>query len=173
MRKLIVALACLAGLAAAGLAGEDKTEKVKFRLHGIVADKDGAVLAEALGKLPTVKVTGKPTQEDPTVVVSFTLGKTDVGEMANAVGAAKTSGRSQSKPRATLLLEYTGLDGRAAPDGAALLRIVKDAFPKLKGVDAERSSFELKSKSLLIMFDGSGKAKLAELRKGFPGLSVK
>jgi hypothetical protein len=173
MRRLTVALVCLAGLAGPAPPGDAKPEKVKLRLHGIVSAKDSAILTEALGKLPSVKVSGRPTSDDPIVTVEFIPGKTDVGELARVVNEANTSGRERSKPQATLLLEYSRSDGGSDNDGTTLLRIVKDALPKIKGVDTDRSSFELKSRTLLILFDDSGKARISELRKGFPGLSIK
>jgi hypothetical protein len=176
MRKLTAALACLAGLAWVGDApsGEEKAEKVKFRLYGIFSATDADLLVKALQAQPSVKVSGKPSAEEPTVAVTFTPGKTDVGEMARAVGAAKTSARARgAAPRVTLVLEYAGRDGAPAPDGDALSRLISEVYPRLKGVDAQKSSFDSKSRSLLLMFDDSGKARLAEIRKGFPGLSLK
>ena len=85
MRKLVV-VAALVTLAWAGVA---RAEQVTLRLEGLQADEVGGAVAEALGKLPSVKVAGKPTKDKPAAVVTFDPKEADVGDLARAVAGVR------------------------------------------------------------------------------------
>jgi len=162
-----------AALAVLAIAVPTRAEQVTLRIEGVHADADGDAIAKALAELPTVKVATTPTKEKPTAVLTCDVEKTDVGEIAKSVAAAKTPNRDEGVPSAILVLGYERLDGSAAADEVYLPKKVDAAFAKLKGVDAKQCKLDTKQKQLLIKLDDKGGAKLADVKAGFPGLSLK
>jgi copper chaperone CopZ len=162
-----------AALAVLAFAVPTRAEQVTLRIEGVHANADGDAIAKALSELPTVKVTTTPTKEKPTAVLTFDMEKTDLGEMANAVAATKTPNRDKGAPAAILVLGYERLDGSAAADEVYLPKKVDAAFAKLKGVEEKQCKLDTKQKQVLIKLDDQGGAKLADIKTGFPGLSLK
>jgi hypothetical protein len=148
-------------------------EQATLRMEGIHADADGDAIAKALADVASVKVTTTATKEKPTMVLTFDAKKTDLGDMAQAIAAAKTPNREKGAPTAILVLGYERLDGSAAADEQYLPKKVEAAVAKLKGVDAKECKADTKNKQLLITLDAKGGAKLADIKSGFPGLSLK
>jgi hypothetical protein len=150
-----------------------RAEQVTLRFEGIHADADGEAVAKALADVASVKVSTTPTKEKPTAVVTFEVKKTDVGDMAQAVAATKTPNREKSAPATILVLGYERLDGSAAADEQYLPKKVEAAVEKLKGVEGKACKIDFKEKHLLIKLDDKGGAKLADIKAGFPGLTLK
>jgi len=165
-----MAMAAMAVLVAAAPA---RADQVTLRIDGIHADADGEAIAKALTDVASVKVTTAATKEKPMAVVTFDAKKTDVGDIAQAVAATKTPNREKGAPAAILILGYERLDGSAAADEQYLPKKVEAAVEKLKGVDAKGCKLDFKQKQLLIKLDEKGGAKLADIKAGFPGLTLK
>jgi hypothetical protein len=170
MNRLVVTAAVLAALAWAGFA---RAEQVTLRLEGLQKDEVGGAVGDALGKLPSMKVTGKPTKEKPAAVVTFDPKEADVGDMARAVAGIKTGDPDLGAPATILVLHYERLDTNPLADDVFLPKVVEPAFGKLKGADAKKCKLDAKEKELQIRLDPKGGAKLAEIKAAFPGLSLK
>ncbi|SRR5260370_4593856 len=165
-------LATTAALAVLACATQARAEQVTLRLEGVHADEDGKAITAALSKAESVKVATSPTKDQPVAVVAFDPAKVDVGELARLVAGAETPNRSKGAPSATLVLKYQRLDGSAAADEVYLPKKVEEAFARLKGVDAKKCRLDTKTKELHIRLDDQGGARLADIKKGFPGLSL-
>jgi hypothetical protein len=153
-------------------AAQVQAEQVVLRLGGVHTDADGQAIADALAALPTVKVATKPTAKEPTAAVAFDPEKTDVGDLAKVVAGAKTPNRDKGTPTAVLVMRYERLDGNALADEVFLPKRVEEGFGKLKGVDAKKCKIDFKARELHLALSDQGGAKLAEIKKGFPGLQL-
>jgi hypothetical protein len=170
MSKLAMTAAVLVALA---WASGGRAEQVTLHFEGVQQDAVGRAIADALAKLPSVKLPGKLTKENPTAAVAFDPKETDVGEMARAVAGVKQPDPDQGAPATILVLRYERLDANPLADDVFLPKVVEAAFAKLKGVDAKKCKLDTKQKELQIRLDPKGGAKLADLKAGFPGLSLK
>jgi hypothetical protein len=149
-----------------------RAEQITLRFEGVHDDEDGKAIAAALSKAESVKVAGLPTKEQPTAVVTFDPAKIDVGDLAKTVAAIPTPNRSKGTPGAILVLKYQRLDGSSASDEVYLPQRVERGCAALKGVDAKKCRLDIKRKELLIRLDDQGGARLADIKKGFPGLML-
>jgi hypothetical protein len=149
-----------------------RADQATLALDGISSDDDAKVVAGALGKIESVKVTTTPTKDKPVAVVTFDASKTNIGDLAKVVAAAETSGRDKTKPAATLVVKYMRLDGSAAPDETFMPQRFLNGVAKLKGVDAKKSRLDIKNQQFHLRLDEQGGANLADIKKGFPGIQV-
>jgi hypothetical protein len=148
-------------------------DEITLRIGGIHNDADATAVSDALGRVPGIKVTTRPMRDKPDAVLALDPAKADIGRLARAVAGVKTLRRAKDPPSATLVLRYERLDGNALADEVFLPKRVEEACGRLKGVLAKECKLDSKNKHILLRLDGKGGAKLADIRKGFPGLMVR
>ncbi len=117
------------------------------------------MLTAALGEVPGAKVESalKATKtEAQLVTVDLDTSKADVGELAKAVGNARTPHSAKVAPSAALVVTAPGVT-RADTDK------VRKALDNVKGVDAEHSSAG--QGEVIVALSRQGGARLADIRK--------
>jgi hypothetical protein len=120
MNHLVIAAAALASLAWAAGA---RAEQVTLRFEGVPTDEVASAVGDALHALPSVKLAGKPTKENPTAAVAFDAKQIDVGAMARAVSGVKAPDPDKGAPSTTLVLHYERLDTNPLADEAFLAKV--------------------------------------------------
>jgi hypothetical protein len=170
MKTLLMAAAALAFLIGPVQARADQMEQVTLRIEGVHTDEDGVAIMDALAQVPDIKVATRPTAQNPTIILAPLEGaKYDLGDLARTVAGTKTTNRLKGAPSAALLLTYKEPDSEAA---AARARDLKMICAKLEGVDAKKCQLDAQKKELQIKLDDKGGAKLADIKKAFPGLDT-
>jgi copper chaperone CopZ len=153
MRKLF-----LCAVLAALLGAFAQAEVVKLRCDGVKCDQCADTINDALAKVPGVKVTKKATKAEPNTTVDVDLKKADLGKLGKAIADADTPHKDVEAPGAYIILDAPGLT-KANAKG------VDRALKGVKGVNAALSNADTTQKQLVIKIDGSGSAKLADIKK--------
>jgi hypothetical protein len=169
MNRLAMTTALLAALTGSASA---RAEQATLQIEGIQSPADAAVVTEVLRSVSAVTVATAPTQEKPIALIKFDPQKADVGDLARATAGAKTANHEKMPPTTTLVLRYARLDANALSDEVYLPGRVEPVFAKLRGVEASKCKLDTRQKQILLRLDPKAGARLAEIKKAFPGLSV-
>jgi hypothetical protein len=165
---LAICVLCVGTVSAA-----DKPVTVKVSLVGGGGEEDLQPFQTALGKVQGIKFTEADIKssdikrEEMLFTKPFTLeltdvSKTDVGAVAKAIATADTKTKAKVTPGVYLVIGY---DAGGAKDDQ-----LRDTLSTVKGVEA-RHSF-VGDINLWIKLDGSGDARLADIRKALKDVSI-
>ncbi len=135
-----------------------QAETLKFKLDGIKCDQCAGDILNSLKGVTAATVKTEPTKAAPMATIDLDLAKTDVGAIGKAVAITETPHRSEEAPGAYLLIDAPALTKANA-------KKLEAALKKVKGVNADLSSADVKKMQIAVLLDGSGAGKLAEIQK--------
>lgn len=174
MRRRVAILAvCLAAAVVAAREDTPKGFKTTVMIRGVVTEKDVDALRAALKKVPAIKVNTddlSPGEKgsfghhfSPPFVIEFTdPRKTNLGAVAKAVAAVKTS-KGRALPPSLNLVLYPA-SGKVEEDGT--IPAVREALGEVNGVDARSPGGTVGNVTdafVSIRLDNSGESKLADI----------
>jgi copper chaperone CopZ len=142
----------------AGTVGTLRAEEVKIKLEGVKCDTCASVLADAVKKVPGAKLKDAPSLTKTVVTVDVDLKKADLGDIAMAVAGAETPHKADEAPGANIVIAAPGLTDKNKKQ-------VADALKKVKGVDADFSTGDVKAKEITVKLADKGGAKLDDIKK--------